>query len=192
MRLSGTPVLHTRRLLLRRYCAADAEAAFSLWSKEHWDQTLTAFPPHDSIQDTERQIGEWIDAYQSPNVLRWAICNNDGFIGDIAVTRWQPQHNSCELAFALSSSARRKGYMQEALCAVVRYLTETVQFHRVMLKILTENSASVQLAERAGFQLEGTLRDAFLCCDGHYSDILVYARIASNVSFDSHQILKEN
>lgn len=178
MQMNGTPIIHTARLLLRRYCAADAQVAFSLWSKKSWDDALTGFAPHDSVDDTSRLINEWIKAYESPNMLRWAICDENGWIGDIAVTRWQPAHHSCELAFSLAPHARHKGYMQEALQAVVRYLLESVGFHRIVLNILSKNTASSHLAERAGFLLEGTLRDAYRHADGNYSDILVYAKVS--------------
>lgn len=176
MRLHGTPVIRTRRLLLRRYCASDAQAAFALWSKDVWDERLTGFAPHESVRDTQRLIQRWTDAYQSDNVLRWAICTESGWIGDIAVTRWQPAHHSCELAFSLIFAARRQGYMAEALCAVARYLMETAGFHRVELKIFPENLPSCRLAERAGFRLEGTLRGAFRRTDGSYADVRLYAR----------------
>ncbi len=192
MRLNGTPVIHTARLLLRRYCAADAQAAFSLWARGSWDDKLTGFSPHDSVEDTKRLLHEWIAAYESPNMLRWAICDENGWIGDIAVTRWQPGHHSGELAFSLAAGARHRGYMQEALQAVVRYLMESVGFHRIVLNILSKNTASSRLAERAGFRLEGTLRDAFRHSDGSYSDILVYARVSPSNRRDAHQILKEN
>lgn len=191
MQLHGTPAIHTARLLLRRYRTADAQAAFSLWSGKHWDHALTGFPPHDSIDDTKRLIHEWIAAYQSPNVLRWAISIASEWVGDIAVTRWQPLHHSCELAFSLIPSARHKGYMQEALQSVVRYLTESVGFHRIVLKILPQNTDSIRLALRAGFLLEGTLRDAFRYSDGSYSDVLVYAKISASNHQDTHNILKK-
>lgn len=179
MRLNGTPTLYTDRLLLRRYRLEDAQAAFSLWKKDTWDETLTGFSAHNSLKDTEKLIAAWIECYQSPNVLRWAICNQEGWIGDIGVTQWQPAHNSCELAFCLAESARHKGYMPEVLRAVTTYLFESVGFHRIALKVFPQNISCKSVAERSGFTLEGRLCDAFFHGDGVYSDILLYGLIST-------------
>lgn len=178
MLLHGTPALRTRRLLLRRYKPSDAQAAFSLWRQGVWDEDVSGFPAHRDVADTAALIARWIDSYQSPNVLRWAIEQDGRWIGDAAVTVWQPLHDSCELGFCLAQSARGQGLMEEALREIIRYLLLDAGFHRAALKIRGDNPACLRLARRMGLAHEGTLRDAVKAQDGTYRDLWLFAAVA--------------
>ena len=54
------------------------------------------------------------------------------------------------------------------------YLFATKKQHRIQLVIVPENAASRRIAEKCGFQLEGTARGAFFN-DGRNQDVLIYA-----------------
>ena len=64
------------------------------------------------------------------------------------------------------------------------FLTKTVLeeakkkgFHRVGLEVVADNTAAVKAYKRAGFAIEGRLRDAFFGDDGVYHEQLVMAII---------------
>ena len=46
-------------------------------------------------------------------------------------------------------------------------------FHRVGLEVVADNAGAVKAYERAGFTVEGRLKDAFFGDDGRYHDQLV-------------------
>ncbi len=68
------------------------------------------------------------------------------------------------------------GYTTEAVRLLVDYLLATKKQHRIQLVIVPENAASRRIAEKCGFQLEGTARGAFFN-DGHNVDVLVYSLV---------------
>ena len=49
-----------------------------------------------------------------------------------------------------------------------------------MLRCDARNDASRHVAERAGFRLEGRLRNAYLSPDGTVSDDLVFSRVPAD------------
>ena len=60
------------------------------------------------------------------------------------------------------------------------FLTKTILeegrrkgFHRISLQVVADNVPAIKAYEKAGFVLEGRLRDAFLDDDGKYHDQLV-------------------
>jgi RimJ/RimL family protein N-acetyltransferase len=46
-------------------------------------------------------------------------------------------------------------------------------FHRVGLEVVAENAAAIKVYQRAGFSVEGRLKDAFFGDDGKYHDQLI-------------------
>jgi RimJ/RimL family protein N-acetyltransferase len=68
-----------------------------------------------------------------------------------------------------------------AVRIVVREAFDTLDLHRVTLYHAVENEASCRVALRAGFQLEGTLRQGYRYGDGTYHDEHVHGLLASDV-----------
>ena len=66
-----------------------------------------------------------------------------------------------------------RGYTSEAVRLLVDYLFNVHQYHRLELLTAPENAASVRIAEKCGFSVEGLLRQAFFI-NGQYRDVSVY------------------
>lgn len=71
------------------------------------------------------------------------------------------------------------GYATEAVQLIVDYLFATKKQHRIQLVIVPDNAASVRIAEKCGFTLEGTLRGAFFN-DGRNQDVLMYSLLRTD------------
>ena len=69
---------------------------------------------------------------------------------------------------------RGKGTTTEALNLMVRYLFETKRMNRLRLIIHPDNASSRRVAEKCGFQHEGTARGAWFN-NGKHQDVEVYA-----------------
>lgn len=67
-----------------------------------------------------------------------------------------------------------RGWISEAVQLMTDYLFATKKQHRIQLDIVPENAASRRIAEKCGFQLEGTARGAFFNA-GRNQDLLVYS-----------------
>jgi RimJ/RimL family protein N-acetyltransferase len=85
-----------------------------------------------------------------------------------------------EVGYWCRSSCTGRGYVAEAMPAMLRYAFERLGAVRVELVTDAENAASRRVAERAGFRLEGVLRHDRRAPDGSLRDTCVYARLRPN------------
>jgi [ribosomal protein S5]-alanine N-acetyltransferase len=72
-----------------------------------------------------------------------------------------------------------QGYVTEAVQLLVDYLFATKKQHRIHLVIVPENAGSRRVAEKCGFELEGTVRGAFFN-DGRNQDVLLYSLLRTD------------
>lgn len=69
-----------------------------------------------------------------------------------------------------------KGYGSEATALTVDYGFTELHLHRIELEVFSINPRAKRAYEKAGFQLEGCLRDAEII-DGAYCDVLLMAML---------------
>ena len=84
---------------------------------------------------------------------------------------------SAALGYWMGERHTRKGYMTDAVNAVVGFAFDTLRLHRVEAACLPHNAASIRLLEKTGFTREGYAR-SFLCIDGKWQDHLLFAIVS--------------
>ena len=82
-----------------------------------------------------------------------------------------------EVGYWGRSSFLGQGFITEGVAALTEYALQQLGASRVFLTTDELNRASWRLAERAGFQLEGTLRHDRLNIHGQLRNTRVYARV---------------
>ena len=110
------------------------------------------------------------------------IVNHVGeVIGHIEFYKTLNYLDEYELSYILySSEYRGQGVMTEAVNLMVRYLLESKNINRIRLVIHPGNTASRHVAEKCGFQHEGTARGAWYN-KGHHHDVEIYAILHDEV-----------
>lgn len=88
---------------------------------------------------------------------------------------WDLRH--FEVGYWGRSSFSGKGLITEGVLALADHALESLAASRVFLTTDTLNVASWKLAERAGFELEGILRNERWNLSGGLRDTRVYSRI---------------
>lgn len=78
------------------------------------------------------------------------------------------------LGYWLGEPYAGKGYMAEAVAALLPFVFDTLGLHRLEAACLPENEPSRRLLERSGFRHEGLAR-AYLKIDGQWRDHLLFA-----------------
>jgi diamine N-acetyltransferase len=73
-------------------------------------------------------------------------------------------------------SDRHQGYATDALRTVIHYAGEILQLHQLYAHIFPENTASIRLFERCGFQHTGTRKD-WVKLRGAFQDEWIFQRI---------------
>ncbi|MDO8753457.1 MAG: GNAT family protein [Anaerolineales bacterium] len=100
-------------------------------------------------------------------------------IGNCAVFGIEQVNRSAELGIMIGDKSEwNKGYGSEAMTLLVRHCFETLNLNRAFLRVYTENIRAVRSYEKAGFVLEGRLREAVYKI-GKYEDVLMMSVLRS-------------
>ena len=148
--------IEMQRLLIDRFITVDTRDALELFGDGDSMRMTGLWPPLDSIAGSLARVLEW-----SNDGAHRAILKKDTgeFIGYIAVNpdSEDGRDDTRELAFALVKRHRGKGYMKEAVTAVLDELRDNgVRY--VWACCIRGNDASEKLIRSLGFvlQQEGT------------------------------------
>lgn len=83
------------------------------------------------------------------------------------------------LGYWIGQPFARRGYMNEAIRAVVHHAFEKMALSRIEAACLPENAASRGLLERSGFKYEGVAQ-SYLQIDGRWRTHVLYAALRSD------------
>ena len=96
-------------------------------------------------------------------------------IGRCGFRIWQKQHSRAEVGYAITNAAlRNKGYMREALTALVDLGFSQLGLNRIEAFIGTNNIPSLKLVIGLGFTQEGILRQHY-CHNGIIEDSVCFS-----------------
>lgn len=85
-------------------------------------------------------------------------------------------YSNCMAGYKLDEAYVGKGYMQEALDEVVRFMFEDVNIHRMEINIMPRNVRSIHVAEKLGFAAECESRE-FVEVNGVWENHLRFVKI---------------
>ncbi len=154
---SPFPVLETPRLVLRAVTPDDADEIFELRSNPEVGRYIER-QPHADKNETLTWIENIILKGLAENrSIQWAITlkGQPKLIGTACLWNLRPETAEAELGFDLMPEHWGKGYMQEAVAAIIQYGFETLHLKLMDAYTLPENTASVKLLTRHGFVLTG-------------------------------------
>lgn len=96
-------------------------------------------------------------------------------IGWCGFHTWVQKHSRAEIGYnLLDDSYKQKGYMSEALKAVIQYGFDVMKLNRVEALVADYNIPSVKLLKNNGFTHEGCLRQHYNV-DGKMEDSQMYS-----------------
>ncbi|MEU0644069.1 GNAT family N-acetyltransferase [Streptomyces umbrinus] len=109
---------------------------------------------------------------EDPTKAGFLVCERDGggIAGFININNIVEGAFQCgALGYGAFAHAAGRGLMGEGLDLVVRYAFGGLGLHRLEINVQPDNAASIALARRCGFRLEGFSPD-FLFIDGAWRD----------------------
>jgi RimJ/RimL family protein N-acetyltransferase len=102
------------------------------------------------------------------------------YLGNVSLHQIDLEQQDAEIGCRVAPWARRRGVAGDAVAAVSRWAFAALGLVRIELRHAVANPASCRAAEKAGYLLEGTLRQAYRYGDGSRHDEHVHARLASD------------
>lgn len=148
--------LATGRVILRPFRRSDAEDLFAYANDQEWSRYIT--PPYPYQRDyADRFIEERINGH-SHEWAGWCVEYEDTMAGSIDLIL-DPKNRSAEIAYSIARRYWNKGLITEAVRAVLETsFSIDTPLNRITARIDVRNLASIRVAEKLGFEHEGTLR----------------------------------
>lgn len=179
MKHKGTKIIETERLVLRRFKISDTCDMYNNWA---CDDDVNRYMTSTSLTDVsqaEKALNSWSVRYDNAEFYNWNITfkNEDAkSAGFVCVVAKDDDALKAELGYCIGKKWWNKGYMTEAVNAVMDYLFNEIGYNRIEIQYDTDNPASGRVAQKCGMQYEGTLRQ-YINNKGKLCDIAVYAML---------------
>ena len=168
LRLRSPSVTHARQL---NQAICTSLQTLQPWM--HWAQTAPT--QEDSLASCRKAEGEFRDGIDFR--IHIFTKSDEQLIGCTGLHSVEWEIPKFEIGYWVRQSAAGKGYITEAVSALTAFCFAELKANRVEIMASTENKKSCKVAERAGFQFEGTLRNFARHVDGSLRSTNVYARI---------------
>ena len=166
-------VLETPRLILRFPEERDAEALFR--NINHDKEVLRYYVDRYAETKEEYDIGRMIDAFRNRQMYIFVIeLKGSGEVIGLIHQCSNPSDvmNTVEVGYAIGRRHWNKGYVSEALKAVIGFLFNE-GIHKVTACHFVENTASGRVMEKCGMTFEGKSIDELYYHD-EYHDTMHY------------------
>ncbi len=173
--LFDLPTLKTERLLLRKITLKDAKDMFEYTSDPEVAK-YTLWYAHQSISESKYFIKSVIEQYHNHQGADWGIVHqaDQKFIGTCGFTEWVNLDDRGEIGYNLSRKYWGKGYMLEAVRAILSFGFSQMHLNRIQARCKIANVASARVMEKVGMKYEGTLRQ-YIFAKGAYHDLKLYS-----------------
>lgn len=153
-------ILKTSRLECRPIVEADWPFFLALQQHQDVMRYVAENRPQAAIREAfDARLPAW-----SPGSEHWLclVVRDAVTHTPLGVTGYVHREEDCaEVGFLFAPEAQGKGYGLESLHAVCRYAFNEGGIRRLVATVTVGNIASRRLLEKAGFVLEGELREAF-------------------------------
>ena len=152
---SGSDVLMTQRLILRRWEQADAEDLYR-YASDADVGPIAGWPPHKSIDESRAVIRDVLNGREA-----YAIClKEDGrAIGAIELklnghTDLTDRDDECEMGYWLGKPFWGRGIVPEAVTEMLRRAFEDIGMQKVWVGYYEGNSKSKRVQEKCRFRFQ--------------------------------------
>lgn len=175
----GTQSIKTPRMVLRKFCANDAQKMYDNWAKDERVTQFLTWEPHRTVEDTQNILAAWEENYKNDNYYHWALEFKGEPVGSINIADVSDRNHFGIAGYCLGFDYWGKGLMTEALAAVIDYMFIEVGLHKVFATHDSANIGSGMVMLKAGMTREGVMREHYLRKDGRYADLQVCSILRS-------------
>ena len=142
-------------------------------NRKIWLGVRDLFPHPYTIQDAHEFLQR---AISEDAAMKFCIEIGGKAVGGIGVHPGEDVHRlTATMGYWLGEEFWGRGIMTEAVTAVTDFCFENFPLRRIFAEVFANNPASARVLEKAGFTLEGRLKNNVVK-DGQLVDSLLYAR----------------
>lgn len=146
-------------LRIRNSKAADQSIVESLLAAT--DCSLMALGQHPEQLHVFNEREEYFpESVEENKVYRFMVEDQNALaIGYVGVKVTNIKYRRVELSYFIADEFKGHGYATSALKLITNYVLGAMEMKRAFVKIAEENIPSLRVAEKAGFQKEGLMKD---------------------------------
>jgi RimJ/RimL family protein N-acetyltransferase len=166
--------IEASRVRLRPLAQADAPALFEMFRDpevvRYWSR-----PAMRALDEARVLVEDILQGYRDGTLLQIGVERraDQALLGTCTLYRFDWSNRRAEIGYALGRPYWGRGWMHEALVALIEYAFVRLDLRRLEADIDPQNAASARSLVRLGFQLEGLLRERWQV-DGVVSDSGIY------------------
>lgn len=166
----------TKRLILRRIEAGDAEAIFDTYASDPDVTRYLSWRTHESVDDAREYAAYAAKAWEEGTEFVWIIERAGELLGGLS---FGVRGHRAILGYVLGRDAWGQGFMTEAVGALVEWLEKEPSIRRIEAMCALDNPASARVLEKLGLEHEGVLRAFWVLPNlgADPQDLHVYARV---------------
>lgn len=155
-------------IILREFAIEDVDRIYEITSQPEVYETLPDW------QSTREQRLNWVTNYEIPsnkeflaavpaigdNHLKLGIVLKETgeFIGFCTTGMKEELHEpNREIAYAISTKYRNRGYTTKAVSGLINYLFEKTDVEQLNTVVLSRNVSSIKVIQKCGFRLNGEI-----------------------------------
>ena len=154
--LYDNETLDCARITLRKVRKSDAQAVFDYGS----DEETLRYLNWEGVKTFEEARKSIFDHYLSgPGFFAIEVKETSACIGSISL-RAKAEHEKASFGYALNRAHWGKGYMTEALSALLALCFEKLELNRVEASHYVGNEGSGRVMQKCGMEAEGTRKQA--------------------------------
>ncbi len=172
-----SPIISTKRLLLRPFELSDAPSMFK-WASDEEVTRYLRFKTHATLSESQSVIKHWLEEANSPYFFHWAIVHTatGDVIGSIGLHILNYTDRRGEIGYCLTKVMWNHGYASEALGAILCFGFEKANFNRLEACHSVTNPASGKVMQKAGMRWEaGPLVAYYKSSQSGFQDVMMYA-----------------
>ncbi|WP_245583657.1 GNAT family N-acetyltransferase [Salinimicrobium xinjiangense] len=169
------PQLKTERLLLRKQELKDAPHLQQMRSNEQVMLYMDS-DRHEDIKASEAFIARNLESYEQKTGFFWDItaAETGNYLGDIILRKIDRTNFRAEIGYTLKPDYWGRGYMKEAMRAVISFGFKDLGLHSIEANINPANTTSRELLLKMGFLKEAFFRENYNY-NGRFLDTEIYS-----------------
>lgn len=174
------PILHTERLDLVEIKQNHLNDLFQIFKDPQVTQFYNLLP-FNKPEDGQKFIDWYQNRFTEGLAIRWGIClkGKSNIIGTIGFNNYIKQHRA-NIGYELQKDYWNKGYITEALNAIITFGFNELEINRVEAEVMIGNKISESVLHKLNFTKEGILRE-WMFWNSKYYDMIMYSLLRKDV-----------
>ena len=133
------------------------DSAYATWPQINY----SPYAPKSLDEVLKAYDGDEESAYRgSDSFVPFTVLADDEVVGTTCYWGIDLHNRRAHLGIGLGAEFRGKGYGTDATRVMLHYAFVDRGFHRVQLEVLASNTAAIRSYEKAGFVVDGTMRES--------------------------------